>query len=285
MLRTFGNALSRFQPGPRELSALAEWEDGRHAETRITVQWDPGKLPPPDSRGMPAAGLAAIMLHGADDGPSWKLAEDGKRGDLQIVLDADPVLKPGDAIELNAPATERCGRLTPRRPIPCSTARGPEIPRLGMPPVLENKHVAIGAAGAFAQGQLAAVANRIGTRYDWTFGLGRAGSAHGLVWRFRGRAHRAMCLCRMLRVIDYLRHRGPNERGGSCVPGTQEQGLHCLSLPVGNCPMGRIRDKQSMALAWMGSAGVNQMIGYIVSTWYGKGGWGILARSRRSSRA
>ncbi|HUT10915.1 MAG TPA: hypothetical protein VMY42_10485 [Thermoguttaceae bacterium] len=45
-------------------------------------------------------------------------------------------------------------------------------------------------------------------------------------------------------------------------------------LPVGNCLMGRIRDRQSMALAWMGSGGVNQMIGYVVSTWYGKGGWG-----------
>ena len=45
-------------------------------------------------------------------------------------------------------------------------------------------------------------------------------------------------------------------------------------LPVGNCLMGRIRDKQSMALAWMGSAGVNQMVGYVVSTWYGKAGWG-----------
>jgi hypothetical protein len=45
-------------------------------------------------------------------------------------------------------------------------------------------------------------------------------------------------------------------------------------LPVGNCLMGLIRDKQSIALAWMGSAGVDQMIGYVVSTWYGRGGWG-----------
>ncbi|MCX5653720.1 MAG: hypothetical protein NTY65_03605 [Planctomycetota bacterium] len=45
-------------------------------------------------------------------------------------------------------------------------------------------------------------------------------------------------------------------------------------LPAGNCLMGLIRDKQSIALAWMGSAGVDQMIGYVVSTWYGRGGWG-----------
>jgi zinc protease len=45
-------------------------------------------------------------------------------------------------------------------------------------------------------------------------------------------------------------------------------------LPAGNCLAGLIRDKQSMAVAWMGSGGVDQMIGYVVSTWYGRGGWG-----------
>lgn len=45
-------------------------------------------------------------------------------------------------------------------------------------------------------------------------------------------------------------------------------------LPAGNCLMGLIRDRQSMALAWMGSGGVDQMIGYVVSTWFGRGGWG-----------
>ncbi len=39
--------------------------------------------------------------------------------------------------------------------------------------------------------------------------------------------------------------------------------------------MGRIVDDQSMALAWLGSGGVNQMVGYVVSTWYGFGGWGV----------
>jgi hypothetical protein len=45
-------------------------------------------------------------------------------------------------------------------------------------------------------------------------------------------------------------------------------------LPSGNCLMGLVRDKQSMALAWLGSGGADQMIGYVVSTWYGRGGWG-----------
>jgi hypothetical protein len=47
-----------------------------------------------------------------------------------------------------------------------------------------------------------------------------------------------------------------------------------IYLAAGNCLMGRIVDKQSMALAWLGSAGVDQMIGYTVSTWYGRAGWG-----------
>jgi zinc protease len=47
-------------------------------------------------------------------------------------------------------------------------------------------------------------------------------------------------------------------------------------LPVGNCLMGHIDDRDAMALAWMNSAGVNQMIGYTVETWYGYAGWGCL---------
>ena len=45
-------------------------------------------------------------------------------------------------------------------------------------------------------------------------------------------------------------------------------------LPAGNCLVGLIRNRQSMALAWLGSGGADQMIGYVVSTWYGRGGWG-----------
>ncbi len=47
-------------------------------------------------------------------------------------------------------------------------------------------------------------------------------------------------------------------------------------LAAGNCLMGHIRDKQAMALAWMHSGGVNQMIGYVVSQWYPRGGFGTL---------
>jgi zinc protease len=47
-------------------------------------------------------------------------------------------------------------------------------------------------------------------------------------------------------------------------------------LPIGNCLMGHIDQPDCMALAWMNSAGVNQMIGYTVPTWYGYAGWGCL---------
>jgi hypothetical protein len=47
-------------------------------------------------------------------------------------------------------------------------------------------------------------------------------------------------------------------------------------MPIGNCLMGHIKGKNSMALAWMNSAGVHQMLGYTVPTWYGYAGWGCL---------
>ena len=47
-------------------------------------------------------------------------------------------------------------------------------------------------------------------------------------------------------------------------------------LPIGNCLMGHIDGPDAMALAFMNSAGVRQMMGYTVPTWYGYGGWGCL---------
>jgi hypothetical protein len=46
-------------------------------------------------------------------------------------------------------------------------------------------------------------------------------------------------------------------------------------LPLGNCLMGHVKDRESMALAFMSSGGACQMAGYVVSTWFGYGGWGI----------
>ncbi len=47
-------------------------------------------------------------------------------------------------------------------------------------------------------------------------------------------------------------------------------------LPIGNCLMGNIDGTEAMALAFMNSGGVNQMIGYTVPSWYGYAGWGCL---------
>ena len=47
-------------------------------------------------------------------------------------------------------------------------------------------------------------------------------------------------------------------------------------LPIGNCLMGHIDGPDAMGLAFMKSAGVRQMVGYTVLTWYGYAGWGCL---------
>ena len=47
-------------------------------------------------------------------------------------------------------------------------------------------------------------------------------------------------------------------------------------LPVGNCLMGHIDGPDCMALAFMNSAGVMQMAGYTVPSWFGYAGWGML---------
>lgn len=47
-------------------------------------------------------------------------------------------------------------------------------------------------------------------------------------------------------------------------------------MPVGNCLTGHITGPDCMATAWMNSAGVCQMLGYTVTSWYGYGGWGVL---------
>lgn len=48
-----------------------------------------------------------------------------------------------------------------------------------------------------------------------------------------------------------------------------------VHLPVGNCLIGHVPGRNCMVTALIHSAGVVQMFGYTVPTWYGKGGWGI----------
>jgi hypothetical protein len=47
-------------------------------------------------------------------------------------------------------------------------------------------------------------------------------------------------------------------------------------LPIGNCLMGHVDGPDAMALAFMKSASVRQMAGYVLPTWYGYQGWGLL---------
>ena len=98
--------------GPLVLTAVAEWTGGRRAESTITVRADRGhRLSNPRMR-LAGRGLAAIMFTGGpSSGPTWKLAKDGRRGDLEITLDGPCDLKPGDAVVLDAPPTERWNEL------------------------------------------------------------------------------------------------------------------------------------------------------------------------------
>lgn len=50
-----------------------------------------------------------------------------------------------------------------------------------------------------------------------------------------------------------------------------------IYFPVGNCLIGDMNNStQSMAAAFLSSGGATAMIGYVVSTWYGRNGWGAL---------
>lgn len=48
-------------------------------------------------------------------------------------------------------------------------------------------------------------------------------------------------------------------------------------LPIGNCLIGDVNNtRESMAIAWMNSGNAAAMVGYVVTTWFGRNGWGGL---------
>ena len=58
------------------------------------------------------------------------------------------------------------------------------------------------------------------------------------------------------------------------MPTTQKPRVY---LPIGNCLIGDMNaTPKSMAAAWLSSGGATAMLGYVVSTWYGRNGWGAL---------
>ncbi|MDO4570127.1 MAG: hypothetical protein Q4D38_07080 [Planctomycetia bacterium] len=55
-----------------------------------------------------------------------------------------------------------------------------------------------------------------------------------------------------------------------------ESSAPCIHLAVGNCLIGNINSTDNcMALGLIHSAGVRQMVGYVVPTWFGYMGWGL----------
>lgn len=57
----------------------------------------------------------------------------------------------------------------------------------------------------------------------------------------------------------------------------KESGKRKVYLPIGNCLIANVNNtKESMAIAWMNSANAATMVGYVVTTWHGRNGWGGL---------
>ena len=56
-----------------------------------------------------------------------------------------------------------------------------------------------------------------------------------------------------------------------------ESGKRRVYTAVGNCLIGDMNNtKESMAAAWMNGSNAATMIGYVVTTWHGRAGWGAL---------
>lgn len=57
----------------------------------------------------------------------------------------------------------------------------------------------------------------------------------------------------------------------------KESGKRKVYLPIGNCLIANVNNtKESMAVAWMNSANAATLVGYVVTTWHGRNGWGGL---------
>ncbi|HNY25989.1 MAG TPA: hypothetical protein PKH31_01280, partial [Candidatus Sumerlaeota bacterium] len=77
------------------------------------------------------------------------------------------------------------------------------------------------------------------------------------------------------RMIDESGQAKKGQIQGELLP-IREPKRPKLYLPIGNCLIGDIPDRNCMALAWLGYGKVNQMIGYTDTTWFGAMGWGTM---------
>lgn len=112
VLRTTGEALvDALGPGDHTIKAVVEWRNDSRAEVTREVHIDPDYRIPAGQRRYPVhakASVAAFLFVGdKQSGETWKLAQDGKRGDLHLTLQVAPNLKSGDAVLLMAPNTKR----------------------------------------------------------------------------------------------------------------------------------------------------------------------------------
>lgn len=95
---------------------------------------------------------------------------------------------------------------------------------------------------------------------------------------------RGNIICRDGKLYGYVTRERMIDASGQAIDREIEGKLVPLNAPkkpklhfaVGNCLIGDIPDRNCMALAMMGFGKANQMIGYTVTTWYGKAGWGTL---------
>lgn len=57
----------------------------------------------------------------------------------------------------------------------------------------------------------------------------------------------------------------------------KESGKRKVYFAVGNCLIGNVNNtKESMSIAWMNGSNAATMVGYVVTTWHGRNGWGGL---------
>ncbi|MDR2845629.1 MAG: hypothetical protein LBV28_06045 [Puniceicoccales bacterium] len=83
----------------------------------------------------------------------------------------------------------------------------------------------------------------------------------------------------IVRVVNGKLYPIPSVRQQVPSPGTAPIGESSNSkvyFPLGNCLIGHVNGQHCMVTTMMGPYGVNQLAGYTVNTWFGRGGWGML---------
>ncbi|MBE7560836.1 right-handed parallel beta-helix repeat-containing protein [bacterium] len=109
-------AVDMLGSGTHTLRATATWKSGGSASAEISVYVDPELRLPEGGERYPIhdkSSIGAFLFVGdKTSGKSWHLAEDAKRGDMEIVLDGPADLPAGAALLLFAPLTDRWNQLT-----------------------------------------------------------------------------------------------------------------------------------------------------------------------------